>query len=178
MLRLISEVVSNTTLLRICKFPKKLLRQMCLKFETELLYKKQPLKQLFFKKGKLTKRMQKFGQFIKKLHFCRLLQIEGRNIFRPQSNITKASCWMYDWVLRLSPEGFVQCSMRGTKPLLLFQSLQQHLLGKSISNKLAASSTTDTLLKTQIIVDFFPIESYEHAVLQNGAAHCSFRRPL
>ena len=40
------------------------------------------------------------------------------------------------------------------------------MLGKTITNKLAISSATDTLLKTQIYVDVFLIEEYEYAALQ------------
>ena len=47
----------------------------------------------------------------------------------------------------------------------LFNSNQQ-LLGKIISNKLAVSSTMDTLLKSQIFVDIFEIENYKYAALR------------
>ena len=39
-------------------------------------------------------------------------------------------------------------------------------LGKTITNKLAVSSTTDTWFKTQIFVNVFPIEEYEYAALR------------
>ena len=49
--------------------------------------KKQTLKQLYFKKKYTNKFIENFGQYVYKLHFRKLLRIEGRYIFRPQSNI-------------------------------------------------------------------------------------------
>ena len=114
--------------------------------------------------------MEKFGKFVSKLHFRRLLQVEGRNVFRPQSNISngafldkywkpltifaKASCCIYDWVLSTSLEGFVQDSP--WEELVIAPVVEcLKTSGKSITNKLAVSSTMDALLKTQIIVDVF-----------------------
>ena len=45
---------------------------------------------------------------------------------------------------------------------------KQQLLSKSVNNKLAVSSTTETFLKNQIFVDVFPIDDYEYAALWKG----------
>ena len=51
-------------------------------------------------------------------------------------------------------------------PLLLYLSVWQKLVGKTVTNKLEVSSTTGTSLKTQIFIDVFLIETYEHAALR------------
>ena len=45
------------------------------------------------------------------------------------------------------------------------------MLVKIIANKLAVTSTTETLLKKQFFADIFEIEGYEYAVLRNCSSH-------
>ena len=71
---------------------------------------------------------------------------------------------MYDWVLDTSLDGFVQDAPQeelDTAPVV------ESLTGTAwFTIKLAVSSTTDTLLKTQFFIDVSPIEDLEYAALR------------
>ena len=74
---------------------------------------------------------------------------------------------MYDWVLNTPMEGFVQDALRYVnQPLLLQLSVQEQLVDKTTTNKLAVSNTTDTSLKSQISIDVFLIEEYGYVPLR------------
>ena len=71
---------------------------------------------------------------------------------------------MYDWVLNTPLEGFVQDAPREELAIALVVECFT-TVSKSTTNKLAVSSTTDTLLENQVFVDVFLIEEYEYAAL-------------
>ena len=48
------------------------------------------------------------------------------------------------------------------------------MIGKTITNKLAVSSTTHALLKTQIFVDVFLIEEFENVALRKELLNANF----
>ena len=73
---------------------------------------------------------------------------------------------MYDWVLDTPFEGFAQDAPREELDAAPVVECLTATAWKTIANKLAVSSTTDTLLKTQIFADVFPIEDLEYAALQ------------
>ena len=69
---------------------------------------------------------------------------------------------MCDWVLNTPLEDFLQDAPREKLATTTGVECLTATLGKTITNKLAVSSTTDT----QIFVDVFPIEKYEYAALR------------
>ena len=81
-----SRLISNT-LLRICKLPQKFFHWRCLKCEIGLLQKASFKTTIFFQKSILTNLLRTSDNMLQKLLFQRLLRIEGRSIFRLQSNI-------------------------------------------------------------------------------------------
>ena len=78
----------------------------------------------------------------------------------------KAPSWMYDWVLNMSLEGFVQDASRQELAIVPVVESLKTILDKSITNKLTVNSTTGTLLKNQIFVDVFLVEDYEYNALR------------
>ena len=73
---------------------------------------------------------------------------------------------MCDWVLNTPLEDFLQDAPREKLATTTGVECLTTTLGKTITNKLAVSSTTDTSFKTQIFVDVFPIEKYEYAAVR------------
>ena len=124
-------------------------------FSLKLGYcKKQPLKQLFFKKQILTNLCRTLDNIFKSCISIDFLRIVGRGIFRPQSKGFEGL------------EGFVQDDPWEELAIAHVVECLARTSGKTITNKLAVSSATDTLLKTQIFVDVFLKEGYEYAALR------------
>ena len=73
---------------------------------------------------------------------------------------------MYDWVLSTALEGFVQDAPREERATAPVVECLTATAWKTITNELAVSSTTKSLLKTQNFVDVFPIEEYEYVALR------------
>ena len=73
---------------------------------------------------------------------------------------------MCDWVLNTPLEAFLQDAPLEELATTTVVDCLTATLGKTITNKLAVSGTTDTSFKTQIFVDVFPIEEYEYAALR------------
>ena len=73
---------------------------------------------------------------------------------------------MYDWVLNTASEGFVQDVSQQELAIDSVARCSKTTAWQTITNKLAVSSTMDTLLKTQIFVDVFLIEKYEYDALR------------
>ena len=72
---------------------------------------------------------------------------------------------MHDWVLDTPLESFLQDATREELDTAPVVECLTSTAWKTITNKLAVSSTTDTLLKTQIFIDVFSIEDLEYATL-------------
>ena len=79
---------------------------------------------------------------------------------------------MYDWVLNTPLEGFAQDAPREELAIALIVECLTTTAWQNISNKLATSSTTETLLKTQSFVDVLVNCSTKRAV------HCIFHGAL
>ena len=73
---------------------------------------------------------------------------------------------MHDWVLDTPLESFLQDATREELDTAPVVECLTSTAWKTFTNKLAVSSTTDTLLKTQIFVDVLPIEDIEYAALR------------
>ena len=61
---------------------------------------------------------------------------------------------MYDWVLNPPLEGFLKDAPQEEVAIAPVVECLKQLPGKTITNKLAVSSITDTLLKTQFSLTF------------------------
>ena len=72
---------------------------------------------------------------------------------------------MHDWVLDTPLESFLQDATREELDTAPVVECLTSTAWKTFTNKLAVSSTTDTLLKTQIFIDVFSIEDLEYATL-------------
>ena len=79
---------------------------------------------------------------------------------------------MYDWVLNTPLKGFTQDAPREELAIALIGECLTTIAWQNITNKLAISSTTDTLLKTQSVVDVLVSCSTKRAV------HCIFHGAL
>ena len=72
-----------------------------------------------------------------------------------------------DWVLNTPLEGVIHDAPREKLAIVpVVESLTTTTWQKYNENKLAVSSTTDTLLKNHIFVDTFLIEDYEYNALR------------